>query len=109
MYSDENFEIRTEFVDRQDYLRTSTHGWVARAVVLLFAACVLAAVLGWFETIPKPQSSTRSVNEPTQTDGRSPARPIGGERSSDSPVGRSIPTQRGAQEAPENEVVVEES
>src|SRR5713226_5277637 len=113
MYSDENLEIRPEFVDEQDYRRTSTHGWVALAVVLLFAAVVLAAVLRWFETgtIPNPQPSTRSANEHIQTDGGSPARPIGGERRPDPPVERSTPAARGAaqKKAPENEVVVEET
>jgi hypothetical protein len=109
MFTDENFEIRREFVDEQDYRRTPSLDWVPRAVVLLVAAYVLASVLGWLGTIPKPQPSTRRANEPTQTDGRSPARPIGGERSSNPSVGRSAPTQRGAQEAPENEVVVVEA
>jgi hypothetical protein len=107
--TDENFEIRPEFVDEQDYRRTTSLDRVARAVVLLVAAYVLASALGWFGTIPKPQPSTRSANEPAQTDGRSAARPIGGERSSSPSAGRSTPTQRGAQEAPENEVVVEEA
>src|SRR5205809_4182021 len=108
MFSDENFEIRPEFVDEQDYRRTTSLDWVVRTVVLFIAACVLAAVLGWFGTIPKPQPSTRSANEHIQTDGRSSARPTGGERRSDPPVERSTPAARGAaQEAPENEVVVE--
>ena len=110
MYSDENFEIRPEFVDEQDDRRTSSFDGAARAVVLLVAACVLAVALGWFGTVPKPQPSTRSPNEHIQTDGRSPARPIGGERSSDPPVERSTRAEQGAaQEAPQYEVVVEDT
>jgi len=124
MYSDRNFNIRPEFRERLPRVRTQNEDveafaeiggmliqgftYLCALVVILFAAVLLAAILGWSWTILKPQTLTeRRQHVDIQEARGSSARPGGGERSSPSPEsGRS--TSTGAQEAPQDEVVLKE-
>ena len=133
MYSDENFNISPRYVER---LPETDHGtWTDSAgdfeevfvgmmsgaeaffrivlgligvVVLISAALIFVAFLAWCWswTLPQPKHSTRSRYEHIQKDGRSPARPVGGERRGNPPAGRPTSTQAGAQEAPQHEMVL---
>jgi len=137
MYSDRNFEIRPEYRERLPRVRI--HGarvvvqnaepqnelddafseigamfiqgvaYLFGLVVILFAACLLAAIVGWlwsFTLTPQQQQLTQErIYEYLQKARGSPARPSGGGGSSDSQPGRSTPTQAGAQDPPQIEVV----
>ena len=114
MYSDRNFEIRPreKYVDPEETQTNPSRVFIA--VVILFAVLLGAACLGWLWSFTQvnPSTSTsnpqRSRHEYFQEQRRSPARSGGGERSGDPPAERSTATQRGAQEAPQNKVVVAE-
>src|SRR6059058_5381748 len=130
MYSDRNFNIRPEYRERLPRVRVRGArvevpnelddafsevmamfiqgvAYLCGLVVILFAACLLAAIVGWlwsFTQTPQHQPLTeRSQYVDIQKAGRSPARPSGGGGSIDPQPGRS--TQTGAQDAPQDEVV----
>jgi len=139
MYTNRNFELLPEYRERvprvprarvQEVQDVDLEAFAAiggaiiqgftylcTAVVILFAAGLLVAIVGWlwsFTQTPQHQPLTeRKQNEYLQAERRSPARSGGGERSSSPPAERSTPTQSrptqgGAQAAPQNEVVVKE-
>src|SRR2546427_5842716 len=133
MYSDRNFDILPRYRERLPRVRV--HGarvvvqnaepqnelddafseigamfiqgvaYLFGLVVILFAACLLAAIVGWlwsFTQTPQQQQLTqRSQYVDIQKARRSPARPSGGGGSIDPQPGRS--TQTGAQDAPQDE------
>ena len=85
-------------------------GIIFGTVVISLAVGVVLLFLGLLKQgSPSTQPLTeRKQNEYLQAERRSPARSGGGERSSSPPAERSTPTQRGAQETPQNKVVVAE-
>src|SRR6266568_7259154 len=136
MYSDRNFEIRPEYRERLPRVRINGarveaqnaevqnelddafsevmamfiqgFAYLCGLVVILFAACLLAAIVGWlwsFTLTPQQQQLTQErIYEYLQKARRSPARPSGGGGSSSPQPGRSTPTQTGAQDPPQAEV-----
>src|SRR5438128_4033656 len=138
MYSDRNFEILPRYRERLPRVRV--HGarvvvqnaepqnelddafseigamfiqgvaYLFGLVVILFAACLLAAIVGWlwsFTLTPQQQQLTQErIYEYLQEVGNagSPARPSGGGGNGDPQPGRSTSTQTGAQDTTQNEV-----
>src|SRR6266566_1142783 len=110
MYSDPNFNIRSEFVDPEEFqflespARTLGNdfeegfGVLGRVIIgflvfvgILFAALMLAAVAGWLWSFTQVNPPTQpqaqgSQHEYFQEARRSPARPVGGERSGNPPA-----------------------
>src|SRR5438094_1230849 len=132
MYSDRNFNIRPEYRERLPRVRVrgarvevpnelddafsevmamfiQGFAYLCGLVVILFAACLLAAIVGWlwsFTLTPQQRQLTQErMYEYLQEARGSPARPSGGGGSSDPQPGRSTPTQTGAQDPPQIEVV----
>src|SRR6266849_2237184 len=124
MYSNRNFEIREEYVDPDEIQFMPPEfswealgqgiAWVFGFVAILFAAGIVVAIVGWIWSFtqvnpPTQPQAQRSQQEHLQEERRSPARPIGGERSGNPQASgrtqqhRNLPA--GTEASPQNQVV----
>ena len=118
MYTNRNFELLDYETNETPPVNAPANvgdaglfGIIFGTVVISLAVGVVLLFLGrsLIQGSPSTQPLTeRKQNEYLQAERRSPARSGGGERSSSPPAERSTPTQGGAQEAPQHEVVVKE-
>src|SRR5712692_1275106 len=127
MYTNRNFELLDYETNETPPVNTPVNVADAELFGAIFSAVVISVAVGlvlflglsFTHGSPSTQPLTeRKQNEYLQAERRSPARSGGGERSGDRPAERptpirsgsqaASPTQGGAQEAPQNEVVVEE-
>ena len=128
MYTNRNFELLDYETNETPPVNAPVNVGDAGLFGIIFGTVVISLVVGLvllflgrslIQGSPSTQPLTeRKQNEYLQAERRSPARSGGGERSSSPPAERptpirsgsqaASPTQGGAQEAPQNEVVVKE-